>query len=383
MFRKEVSARGAAIAIVLILGIVQFVYWLRLVYEPTVPGTAGGGGGGPAGPQAALGLADVTVDTVVGEVPGFADGPAWKARLCGPNALAVDGDGTLLVADSRNHRIRRVTGSGSVSTVAGSGTSEGPLVGPALQARLSYPSGVALGPAGELFIADTGNHRVCRLQDGQLTLLAGGADGAADGVGAAAGFHAPGPLALGADDALWLLDAGDLRVRRVALNGAVTTPAQVPAEVRAALGESVARPRPMLLSAWPDRWSEPTLSTYSVGRRSPGVALGTRWYYADTEHGSVFMQQPGGPPVLLAGRRPDLSDSARASDGSGQKSEFATPCAVAAAPDGTLYVAEYEAHRIRRLRLPAWLLEGQLSAPARRGRFSRGWRDQGRSQRGR
>src|SRR5438067_2422852 len=118
MFRKQVSPRVAALAIVLILAAVQFFYWRLLVYRPTVRAPMGGGGGGmPPGPQVSVGLDSVQVELFAGGDPGYVDGPAWRSRFCGPNALALERDGSLLVADSRNHRIRRVTRAGVVSTV--------------------------------------------------------------------------------------------------------------------------------------------------------------------------------------------------------------------------------------------------------------------------
>lgn len=380
MFRKEVSGRTIAVAMVLILAVVQFFYWRLLVYQPRK--NAQIAGGAPAGPMhpTAVGLEDVQVDTLAGDSPGYADGPAWKARFCGPNALALDRDGSLLVSDSRNHRIRRVSAAGAVTTVAGGGPaggSGGQAEGPAAEARFRCPSGVAVGQDGTVFIADTGNHRLCRLRDGTVSVLAGGAEGAADGAGSQARFHAPAALAVGADGALWVLDAGDLRVRRVDEAGQVTTPAQVPAPVKAALGEAEPAPPRVPVSAWSAPGAEPEATSFLVGRRSGGSSPpGLPQVFADTEHGAVLLQRASGPPLLLAGYLPDAGMTSAATDGTGNRASFALPCAVAVAPDGTVYVAEYESHRIRRLRLPQWLLAGESRTPGRgRGRWRNNWRN--------
>src|SRR5438270_761957 len=120
MLRRQISPRTAAIATLVILAIIQLVYWRLLVYQPPPngPGQQGPGGSG-AIPPMALGREDVTVETFAGSAPGYADGPGWQARFAGPNALAFAPDGSLLVTDSRNHRLRKVSPVGVVSTVAG------------------------------------------------------------------------------------------------------------------------------------------------------------------------------------------------------------------------------------------------------------------------
>src|SRR5262249_39586041 len=91
-------------------------------------------------------------------------GPATSARLFYPVGVAVDGAGNLFIADTDNNRIRRVDGAGIISTVAGTGADafEGDG-GPATSARLRFPSGVTLDAAGNLFIADMLNYRIRRV----------------------------------------------------------------------------------------------------------------------------------------------------------------------------------------------------------------------------
>jgi len=345
MLRREVSPKAVAVAVVVVLAVVQLFYWRLLVYRP--PGRPPGpGGGGPmqAAEPAALGLEEVQVDTLVGDEPGYADGPAWRARFCGPNALALDRDGTLLVTDSRNHRLRRVTAAGTASTVAGEADGK-PFL---------YPSGVAVGPDGAVYVADTGNGRICRLLGGRASRFAGG-DGS---------LPAPATLAFGADGALWVRDAADAGIRRVDAAGGVSRPPAAPPEVHALLGGAAATGP---LAAWDDARSEPQTTEFVPGRRSAAVGEGSLPpIYADVEFGGIFMQPAGQPPLLLAGRRPPVAGGVP-SDGGGNRAGFGVPAAVVAAPGGVLYVAEYEGNCIRRVRLPQWLVEGQLSAPGRRG----------------
>src|SRR5206468_3403683 len=106
------------------------------------------------------------------------NGLANQAQLNLPHRIAIGPDGCLYIADTSNHRIRRVGPDGIITTVAGLGTAgfsgDG---GPASQARLNLAEGVAVGPDGTLYIADTSNHRIRRVTpDGIITTVAGKAD---------------------------------------------------------------------------------------------------------------------------------------------------------------------------------------------------------------
>lgn len=156
------------------------------------------------------------------------DGPATAAALADPRGLAFDGTGNLYIADAGNHVVRKVDLAGAISTVAGSGvkgaghnySDDG---GPATQAALCYPQGVVLDGADSLYIADTCNSSVRKVDaQGVITTVAGGptavysAD-AGDGKQAVeVTLRAPGALALdnagniyvGGNDTLWKVEAG-------------------------------------------------------------------------------------------------------------------------------------------------------------------------------
>lgn len=322
--------------------------------------------------QQAKGIGQVRVETLAGDEPGYADGPLWKARFCGPTALALEPDGSLLVCDSRNHRLRRVSPAGEVTTVAGGGDAGGTggrADGAALAARFRYPAGVAVGSDGTLYIADTGNHRICALRGGMVRTLAGAAAGSADGSGAAARFSSPAALTLGPDGALWVADAGNRKIRRVTAAGQVSTPQQVPAAVRASLGDCEAphRSEPVVATTVnTDVSLSRTRFTTASRAFSGGVrfdvlnAAGNREaprLFADFKKNVLLMDRGKGSPVLLAGVLDRNPVGAPASiDGRGDEARFVGPCAVVAAPDGTAYVAEYEGNRIRRVYLSEPLL---------------------------
>lgn len=162
---------------------------------------------------------------------GFAgdSGPASGARFNTPSGIAFDTGGALLIADTGNHRIRKIDGNGQVSTIAGTGQVGLRLIdGPATEADLNQPRGVAVGASGDIFFTDSQNHRVCRISPaGQLTTVAGtGVEGFSGDGGPAkdARLNAPTGIAVTTAGDLFISDSGNQRVRRVdAQTGAITT----------------------------------------------------------------------------------------------------------------------------------------------------------------
>ncbi|MDB5101116.1 MAG: repeat containing protein [Cyanobacteria bacterium RYN_339] len=163
--------------------------------------------------------------TLAGSAAGFADGVGPAARFDTPYGLAVDAAGILYVADTHNHRIRQVTPDGTVTTLAGGDA--GLADGPGAEARFRQPWGLALDGKGALYVADAGNHRVCKLDLNNaahaVTTVAGGAAGFADGVGANARFTAPEDVGVAPNGALYVADTGNHRIRKIAPDGTVTT----------------------------------------------------------------------------------------------------------------------------------------------------------------
>ena len=168
---------------------------------------------------------DGTVTTLAGFSEGFADGEGTAARFDTPSGLALDLAGNLYVADTGNHAIRRITPQGVVSTVAGTGVA-GFRDGTATQAQFNGPIGVAVDARGNIYVADTYNDRIRRIDtQGQVRTVAGGErPGDADGPGAQARFDTPTALAVDAHGIVWVADTRNDAIRRIAADGAVTTP---------------------------------------------------------------------------------------------------------------------------------------------------------------
>ncbi len=112
-------------------------------------------------------------------------GPAIDAKISFSNHLVVDSRGNLFIADTGNHRIRRVSPDGVITTIAGTGEMGfGGDDGPAVEARLAYPSAIAIDSQGNLYIADFNNHRIRKLStDGIITSVAGTGESGYNGDG--------------------------------------------------------------------------------------------------------------------------------------------------------------------------------------------------------
>jgi sugar lactone lactonase YvrE len=170
--------------------------------------------------------------TLAGEIAGFADGIGKSAKMNAPRGLVYLSEGHLLFADRGNHRIRRLERpSNQVVTMAGSGgcqTSSGTNCyrdGDASQAQFFNPSGVAVDSAGVVYIADTGNHRIRRLDlNNQVTTFSGtGTRGSTDGDGNQAQFNQPTDIVFHTDNSFYILDAQGRSIRRMTLQGVVST----------------------------------------------------------------------------------------------------------------------------------------------------------------
>lgn len=159
--------------------------------------------------------------------PGCGDGgPATDADLNRPRGVTALPDGGYLVADTFDHRIRRVFPNGRIERVAGSTPGLSGDGGPATQARLSRPGDVALLPDGSYLIADTGNHRIRHVtRDGRIFTIAGSTQGLSGdgGPATAARLNAPRDVEVAGDGGFVIADTGNDRLRRVDLSGRIAT----------------------------------------------------------------------------------------------------------------------------------------------------------------
>ncbi len=155
-------------------------------------------------------------------------GPAKDALLYFPGGVAVADDGSIYVADELNHCIRKISSEGVITTVAGTGTQgfsgDG---GPAIAAQLNHPRDVDVGPDGSLYIADTANDRIRRMTtDGIITTVAGNGIsgfGGDNGPAVSAQLDEPVAVAVFLDGTFFIADYNNNRIRRVGPGGLITT----------------------------------------------------------------------------------------------------------------------------------------------------------------
>ena len=153
---------------------------------------------------------------------GSVDGPGSIARFYYPQGVAVDAGGNVYVADTYNQTIRKITPDGIVSTLAGLAGNAGSADGTGNTARFYYPQGVAVDSAGNVYVADTYNNTIRKITPaGVASTLAGlpGIIGSADGPGSMAPFTAPQGVTLDAAGNVFVADTGNHTIRRI------TTPA--------------------------------------------------------------------------------------------------------------------------------------------------------------
>ncbi len=230
------------------------------------------------------------VRPLAGGTHGFADGRGQAARFASPSALALAEDGALVVADTGNNAIRRVSPSGEVTTLAGGGGA-GFRDGPVATALFHGPIGVALDARGDVVVADTYNDRVrVFTPGGEVRTVAGGAHpGWQDGPGHEARFDTPSGVAVLPQGGVVVADTGNGMVRTIRPDGTVTT-------LRTA-GVDLARP-------------------LDVAATSDGALLVT------DEAGQVLLREAGGATRVLAGGRTGFAD------GLGPTAQFRRPAGV-------------------------------------------------------
>ena len=155
--------------------------------------------------------------------PGFADGTGTAAQFNNPVDIDFDAAGDLIVADALNHSIRKITPAGVVTTIAGSG-SAGSSEGMGTAAEFNTPYGVASDGSGNIYVADYNNFKIRRISaTNVVSTLAGSIKGFTDGTGSAAQFDGPISLDISTTGNIYVADAFNNVIREITTAGVVTT----------------------------------------------------------------------------------------------------------------------------------------------------------------
>ena len=271
------------------------------------------------------------VTTLAGNTTvGPSDGRGSGAQFNHPNGIAFDrSSGTLVVADSSNHIIRRVTLDGLVTTIAGTAGKFGSTNGTGAAARFTYPEGVAVDGAGNIYVTDVSNHLIRKITPaGVVTTLAGSTvPGHDDGFGSSARFNYPWGITSDNAGTLWVADTDNHTIRKISPEGRVTTVAGL------ASNEGGAK----------DGVGEAARFDFPHALTNDGAG---NVYVADTNNHSIRKITPDGTVTTIAGELNILGWG----DGTGSVAHFYRPGGIAFdATTGYLVVADYYNNTIRRV----------------------------------
>ena len=271
-----------------------------------------------------------TVSTIAGTVGtwGWAEGSGTSAIFYSPWGIASDQLGNLFVADTNNNSIRKISPSLAVSTLAGTAGVQGTTDGIGPLAQFSNAVGVAVDGSGNTYVADRMNSTIRKISlTGEVTTLAGtaGLTGSTDGLNSVALFNRPTGVAIDGAGNLFVADARNSTIRKVGVNGVVSTIAGTAGLNGSADGTGAVA-----------RFSSP----YGLAVDASGNV-----YVADTGNQTIRKISPTGVVTTLAG----LAGSGGSKDGTGTTARFYAPMGVAVDAAGNVYVADSSFCTVRKI----------------------------------
>ncbi len=263
---------------------------------------------------------NAVVSTVAGRsgVPGFQDGPAASSRLMRPTGIGIDSTGNVYICDTYNCTIRKLDTAGNVTTIAGQ-CSGGSRDGTRANASFYHPAGIAMNTGGDLFVTDCWTHTVRKItREGVVTTYAGaaGVQGSSDGPAASARFRYPAGLAFDSKGNLFVADGTNATIRRITPEGMVSTVAGQVLTPGTADGNG-------------------TAAQFSAPRGLAFDSSGNLWV-ADSGNHTIRRITTDGTVTTVAGR----AGTRGSADGAAAAATFAWPDGLAFDGAGNLYIAD-------------------------------------------
>jgi DNA-binding beta-propeller fold protein YncE len=252
---------------------------------------------------------------------GFMDGRLSSAQFSMPNGIAVDGMGTLYIADGgENHRIRKIVQAEEVSTLAGS--EKGFADGRGRSARFNWPANITIDATGNLYVVDKGNFRIRKITpEGDVSTLAGSQRGLVDGQGSEAQFFWPSGIAVDSVGNLYVTDRCGIGIRKITPKGTVSTLTRGEQDCSAYTRDNTRLAYPSNLA----------------------IDAAGNLYVVDSWKNRIHKVTKEGKVSNLAGGRRGFSD------GRGIFAKFDAPLGIAVDAAGNLYVADSRNRRIRKI----------------------------------
>ncbi|MGF2414629.1 IPT/TIG domain-containing protein [Ferruginibacter sp.] len=261
--------------------------------------------------------------TFVGNSQGYADGTGTSAQFNFPTSMVKDGAGNFFVADRDNHRIRKITPAGVVTTFAGSGTA-GFTNGTGAAASFNQPYALAIDASNNLYVGDRLNYSIRKITAaGIVTTIAGnGVSGMVDATGSAARFGEPIGLAVDAAGNIFVGDYFNNRIRKITAAGVVTTFAGSSSGFVDGTGTAAAFNNPF------------------------GLAFDAagNLYVADSHNFAIRKVTTAGVVTTLAG-----NGSAGSANGTGSAATFSRPIGITVDANGNVYECDLDNHTIRKI----------------------------------
>lgn len=260
------------------------------------------------------------VSTFVGSTEGFINATGTAAQFNRPNGICKSTSGNFYVADLLNNQIRKITPQGVVTTLAG--TTEGYSDGLGTTAQFDHPYGVCADPSGNVYVADTYNTKIRKITpSGFVSTFAGSTQGFANGTGTTAKFYSPTGICIDPSGNIFVVDAGNNKIRKITPTGIVSTFAGSTAGYTNGTGTAA-------------KFSFP----FGICSDNGG-----NLYVADANNSKIRKITPTGNVTTLAGSDQGFND------GNGNAAQFKDPYGVCTDSAGNVYVADTSNNRIRKI----------------------------------